>query len=77
MEPTSVKYSCGVAESNTDLTSKGAKSTGKDAMSYIYKILMNSLYGRLGINPKYTITEVCDLERYNHLIKTSVPFGAY
>lgn len=28
-----------------------AKKTGNDAMSYVYKILMNSLYGRFGINP--------------------------
>jgi len=48
-----------------------AKRTGNDAMSYIYKILMNSLYGRFGINPKCTITEVCDLDRYNHLTKKS------
>lgn len=48
-----------------------AKSTCNDAMSYIYKILMNSLYGRLGINPKCTITEVCGLDRYNHLTKKS------
>ncbi|CAB4280624.1 unnamed protein product [Prunus armeniaca] len=27
------------------------------AMSYVYKILMNSLYGRFGINPKSTTTE--------------------
>lgn len=37
-----------------------AKKTGNDAMAYGYKILMNSLYGRFGINPLSTITEVCD-----------------
>ncbi|KAF3433473.1 hypothetical protein FNV43_RR24575 [Rhamnella rubrinervis] len=41
-----------------------AKRTGNNAMSYVYKILMNSLYGRFGINPKSTITEICDLDRY-------------
>lgn len=46
-----------------------AKRAGNDAMSYVYKLLMNSLYGRLGINPKCMITEVCDLDRYNDLIK--------
>lgn len=34
----------------------------------IYKKLMNSLYGRFGINPKSTITEICQQDRYNHLI---------
>lgn len=46
-----------------------AKRRGNDAMSYIYKILMNSLYGRFGINPKSTITEVCDEDRYKYLTK--------
>ncbi|XP_054789359.1 DNA polymerase-like [Prosopis cineraria] len=50
---------------------KDAKRTGNDAMAYVYKILMNSLYGRFGINPKCTITEVCDLDRYNLLTKIS------
>lgn len=36
-----------------------AKKTGDDAMAYGYKILMNSLYGRFGINPQSTVTEVC------------------
>lgn len=45
-----------------------AKRDGNDAMSYIYKILMNSLYGRFGISPKYTTTEICDFEQYNHLV---------
>ncbi|KAL2505782.1 DNA-directed DNA polymerase [Abeliophyllum distichum] len=45
-----------------------AKADHNDAMSYVYKILMNSLYGRFGINPVSTITEVCDRERYDYLI---------
>jgi hypothetical protein len=44
-----------------------AKKTGDEAMAYGYKIVMNSLYGRLGINPQTTITEVCDRERYDYL----------
>lgn len=44
-----------------------AKKTGNEAMAYGYKILMNSLYGRFGINPKSTITEVCSRERYDYL----------
>nr|XP_048322176.1 DNA polymerase-like [Ziziphus jujuba var. spinosa] len=39
---------------------KKAKKTGKDAMAYGYKILMNSLYGRFGINLVCTITEICN-----------------
>lgn len=45
-----------------------AKKTGNEAMAYGYKILMNSLYGRFGINPESSITEVCNMERYNYLI---------
>lgn len=48
-----------------------AKREGNDAMSYVYKILMNSLYGRFGINPKSTITEIGDQKRYNHILKKS------
>lgn len=48
-----------------------AKKTGNDAMSYVYKILMNSLYGRFGINPKSTVTEICDSNRMSHLIRSS------
>lgn len=44
-----------------------AKKAGNDAMVYGYKILMNSLYGRFGINPESTITEVCDRKRYDDL----------
>ncbi|XP_028052254.1 uncharacterized protein LOC114256772 [Camellia sinensis] len=36
-------------------------------MAYGYKILMNSLYGRFGINPKSTTTEVCSREIYDYL----------
>lgn len=46
-----------------------AKRAGNDAMSYIYKTLMNSLYGRFGINPKCTITEICDDDRRDQLLK--------
>ena len=48
-----------------------AKKSGDDAMAYVYKILMNSLYGRLGINPESTITEVCKKERYEYFIQNS------
>ncbi|XP_071694593.1 DNA polymerase-like [Rutidosis leptorrhynchoides] len=35
-----------------------AKKSGNDALSYVYTILMNSLYGRFGINPQSTKTEI-------------------
>ena len=44
-----------------------AKKAGNDAMVYGYKILMNSLYGRFGINPQSTVTEVCNRARYDYL----------
>ncbi|KAK6120363.1 hypothetical protein DH2020_045843 [Rehmannia glutinosa] len=46
-----------------------AKRNGNDAMSYIYKILMNSLYGRFGINPELNVTVICDYTHYMKLIK--------
>ena len=48
-----------------------ARKEGNDAMAYVYKILMNTLYGRFGINPKSTTTEVCDFNRYKHLLRNS------
>ncbi|KAF6147471.1 hypothetical protein GIB67_021297 [Kingdonia uniflora] len=44
-----------------------SKKSGDDAMSYGYKILINSLYGRFGINPESTITEICKRKRYDEL----------
>ena len=53
-----------------------AKLSGDEAMAYSYKILMNSLYGRFGINPKSTITEVCHRDRYDYLTqKDNLIFG--
>lgn len=46
-----------------------ARKEGNEALSYVYKILMNSLYGRFGINPKSTTTVVCNSKRYKHLFK--------
>ncbi|XP_071691998.1 DNA polymerase-like [Rutidosis leptorrhynchoides] len=48
-----------------------AKKSGNDALSYVYKILMNSLYGRFGINPQSTKTEVCDTVRSRKLLRRS------
>lgn len=44
-----------------------AKKEGNDALSFVYKILIHSLYGRFGINPNSTITEICDHRRYAKL----------
>lgn len=48
-----------------------AKISGNESLSYVYKILMNSLYGRFGINPKSTTTVICDEDRYKDLIRHS------
>ena len=48
-----------------------AKKDGNEALSYVYKILMNSLYGRFGINPKSTKTELCDFNQYKELLRKS------
>lgn len=46
-----------------------AKKNGDEAMTFIYKILMNSLYGRFGMNPESTVTEICNHKRYQELLK--------
>lgn len=46
-----------------------AKAEGHDALAYVYKILMNSLYGRFGINPQCTMTEICDEIRLQYLTR--------
>jgi hypothetical protein len=62
----------------TDLFSKRdkAKKEGNSGLSYVYKILMNSLYGRFGINPRSTITEITDFSRYQELMMLSSFRGA-
>ncbi|KAJ8441622.1 hypothetical protein Cgig2_010263 [Carnegiea gigantea] len=46
-----------------------SKKSGDEAMSYFHKILMNSLYGRFGINPESTVTEICNQKKYEELMK--------
>lgn len=46
-----------------------AKKRGDVPMTFIYKILMNSLYGRFGMNPESTVTEICNQEKYEELMK--------
>ena len=38
-------------------------------MSFVYKLIMNSLYGRFGISPEYTSTEICGPERYREIVR--------
>lgn len=38
-------------------------------MSYVYKIIMNSLYGRFGMNPESTVTELCNQQKYEELMR--------
>lgn len=47
-----------------------AKKEGNNAIAYVYKLLLNSLYGRFGINPMSTITEMCDKNRHDFLLRT-------
>nr|AYM32740.1 DNA polymerase [Silene vulgaris] len=46
-----------------------AKAEGNAALSFIYKLLMNSLYGRFGINPEYSKTELCNESRLKSLLR--------
>lgn len=48
-----------------------ARKEGNDALAFVFKILMNSLYGRFGINPKSTVTDVCDENRLKDLIRNN------
>lgn len=54
-----------------------AKKEGDEAMSYIYKILMNSLYGRFGINPNITVSDICEESRYQELLNSPGFISAY
>ncbi|KAF3778769.1 DNA polymerase [Nymphaea thermarum] len=46
-----------------------AKKAGDEAMTYIYKILMNSIYCRFGMNPESTVTEICNHKKYEELMR--------
>lgn len=48
---------------------KEAKMAGNESMSFLYKNLLNNLYGRFGIHPNKTITEIGGEDRYNELLK--------
>ena len=38
-------------------------------MTFVYKLLMNSLYGRFSMNPESTVTEIRNLNQYEDLMK--------
>lgn len=46
-----------------------SKKSGNKAMSYFYKIIMNFLYGRFGINLQSIVTEICNQKNYEDLMK--------
>lgn len=46
-----------------------AKKNRQDSMVFIYKLLMNSLYGRFGLNPLCSIGELCDYDRKEFIIE--------
>jgi len=46
-----------------------AKKMGNNALSFVYKLLMNSFYGRFGINPQSTKTEICKKSRRDLLFR--------
>ncbi|KAF6176825.1 hypothetical protein GIB67_026512 [Kingdonia uniflora] len=47
-----------------------AQKSSDDTMSYGYKMLMNSLYGRFGINPESNITEICKRDKYDEITQS-------
>ncbi|PHT68072.1 hypothetical protein T459_27559 [Capsicum annuum] len=51
-----------------------AKKEGNVAIDYVYKILMNFLYGRFGISPESTATELCNDDHLRVLIQTCDKF---
>jgi len=46
-----------------------AKKMGNNALSFVYKLLMNSFYGRFSINPQSTKTEICKKSRRDLLFR--------
>ena len=48
-----------------------ARKSGNAGNAYVYKIPMNSLYGRFGINPRSTTTQICYRNRYEYLFVNS------
>jgi DNA polymerase type B, organellar and viral len=47
----------------------GAKKAGNKSMVFVYKMLMNSLYGRFGMNSLSRIAEIVDNEEKNNLME--------
>lgn len=66
MESSFVSFVSSLSESR-----QKSKESGNEALDYIYKILMNSLYGRFGINQKSTVTDVCTKGRKDFYVKNT------
>ncbi|PHT49273.1 hypothetical protein CQW23_13481 [Capsicum baccatum] len=47
-----------------------AKKKGNESQTYVYKLLMNSLYERFGINPQTSLIEIYNYQIYLKLIQT-------
>lgn len=54
-----------------------AKASGNKALSYILKILLNSLFGRFGISPESTITKLVKFEEANEAVMRNPGFIDY
>ncbi|KAG6467625.1 hypothetical protein ZIOFF_074522 (mitochondrion) [Zingiber officinale] len=50
---------------------KEAKKAGFEAMSFILKLCMNSLFGRFGMDPEGQVSEICSFSRYEELLVQS------
>jgi hypothetical protein len=61
----------------TDLYSRRlkAKAAGNITASYVFKSLLNSLYGRLAISPESNITAVLDYDQTKKYIDSGGPMG--
>ncbi|XP_042415397.1 DNA polymerase-like [Zingiber officinale] len=51
-----------------------AKSTGNEPLSYLYKLILNSIYGRFGIHPESEVSEICSQARYYEILKKDPGF---
>lgn len=44
-----------------------AKKEGKTGLSLVLKLIMNALYGRFGINPMSTVTDIVNFEEFHKI----------
>lgn len=55
--------------SNIYKSRQEARAAGDEGMAYVYNNLLNTLYGRLGINPESTAIDVCGEEKYDKMLR--------